>query len=378
MLGRICRTTEVARRGILLSLASLLLTGCTPSPRAAWESLEQEFWQAHSEYRAGNSTDPAKWEEALRRCADAEKYAAKALSLAKAHPKTDLADKELWWIINYFSEGSSCKEAVETYARDFPEIFAIRCRSVVLDRNAFIDPSLQAMARWSPDPETRGRATLARARFRHSGMHDDATAEKLYQEVIAKFADVKMSQASAATLGDIARDGLRYLGSPVPAESGWRAGEKAPPFQATTTDGKTVQVPGSYKGKVLLIDFWATWCGPCVKEIPNVADAYEKHHLDGLEILSVSLDQANAGDVFARFGRSHRMPWPQIYDGQYVDSPIARLFRITGVEHPTGIPYALVVDGDTGYILAAGQDARGPKLATAIEKALVKMKSNPK
>ena len=99
------------RSGFLLSLASFLVSGCTPSPQAAWEVLQQEFWQAHPEYRAAYSTDPARWEEALRHCTDGEKYAVRALALAKAHPKTELAEKELWWIISFFSEGPNCKEA---------------------------------------------------------------------------------------------------------------------------------------------------------------------------------------------------------------------------------------------------------------------------
>jgi peroxiredoxin len=115
---------------------------------------------------------------------------------------------------------------------------------------------------------------------------------------------------------------------------------------------------------VVLLDFWVTWCRPCVAEAPNVVHAYEEFHAKRLEILSVSLDQENAAGILARFAKKHNMPWPQIYDGKCFDSTIARRYVIDG------IPHAMLVDGDTGLIMADGDDARGQKLATSIERAL--------
>jgi peroxiredoxin len=189
------------------------------------------------------------------------------------------------------------------------------------------------------------------------------------EAVVAQFADIKVGKDSSATLGEVAKDDLANLRSTDAFEEPLRAGQKAPHFEATTTDGRTVQVPESYKGKVVLLDFWATWCGPCVKEIPNVVDAYEKYHGRGLEVLSVSLDKQNAGAVLASFTRKHKMPWPQIFDGKYLDTPIARRFCIKS------IPHAVIIDGDTRLIVACGEDARGPKLAPAIEDALSKKQS---
>jgi thiol-disulfide isomerase/thioredoxin len=355
-----------------------MLAGCGESPPAAWDRLSREFWEAHPEYRAGHTADSAKWEEALRRCTDAEEFAVRALRLAKAHPKTELTGVELWWIITYFSEGPSCREAVEIYARDYRDLFAHRCRSLVWDRNAFNDPALAAMFRWGPDRQTRGRALLARARFRRATMHDSKTAQRLFHSVISDYGDLKISQDSVANLGDLARGELLKLESPNQVKEGWRAGERIPVFEARTTEGIAVEVPGSYKGKVLLIDFWATWCDPCVKEVPNLSAVYEQYHSDGLEILGVSLDRANATDLLDRFTRSHHMPWREVYDGKYVDSPIATLLGVTGGQHPTGIPHAFIVDGDTGVIIAEGPKARGPELATTIQRALASRKAGSK
>jgi thiol-disulfide isomerase/thioredoxin len=144
------------------------------------------------------------------------------------------------------------------------------------------------------------------------------------------------------------------------------AGAKALAFEAKSTDGDTIRFPESYKGKLVMLDFWATWCGPCRAELPHLSEAYEKYHAKGFEVLGVSLDQANASEKLAQFTKDNHMPWPEIYDGQYWNAAVAQSYYIDSIPHP------FLVDGDTGKIVAEGEDLRGAELSPTIEKALAK------
>ncbi|MEN3941508.1 protein kinase [Prosthecobacter sp. SYSU 5D2] len=147
------------------------------------------------------------------------------------------------------------------------------------------------------------------------------------------------------------------------------AGMEAPAFDALAVDRRPIRFPFAYKGKVVLLDFWSTWCGPCLKEIPYLKATYQKHHQEGLEIISISLDENESLLKLLPFITDHQMTWPQICEGRSFSSSLCRLYKVSG------IPAAYLVDGDTGIILAT--QLRGETIQQEVAKALALKRNQP-
>ena len=154
----------------------------------------------------------------------------------------------------------------------------------------------------------------------------------------------------------------------IPMPPDLRVGRVAPPLAGKTLAGKPVAFPKSWPGKLVLLDVWATWCGPCVGEIPYMKAAYAKYKARGFEIVSISIDDPNMRSQVAAFTKAKGSSWVQVYEGQGWGGPTPKRYGITG------IPFMLLVDGSTGRIVATESSLRGPSLDPTLAGLLAKRK----
>jgi len=127
-------------------------------------------------------------------------------------------------------------------------------------------------------------------------------------------------------------------------------GQPAPDIHLPNPNGDTIEL-SSLRGKVVLIDFWAAWCGPCRQENPNVIKVYNKYKDQGFEIYGVSLDRSR--DAWVEAIKADKLPWIHVSDLKYFESQAAAIYNVEG------IPYTVLLDRD-GTIIA--KNLRGKAL----------------
>jgi len=141
------------------------------------------------------------------------------------------------------------------------------------------------------------------------------------------------------------------------AGSGW-VGKQAPDFSLPDLNGRNISL-ASFKGKYVLVDFWASWCGPCRNENPNVVKAYQTFKGRNFTILGVSLDKEK--DAWQQAIKDDQLNWTQISDLKYWNSKAVDVFQFGG------IPFNILVDPQ-GKIIA--QELRGEGLVSKLKEVL--------
>ncbi|AJH14745.1 redoxin domain-containing protein [Myroides profundi] len=139
-----------------------------------------------------------------------------------------------------------------------------------------------------------------------------------------------------------------------------KIGDKAPDFSAPSPEGKEISLKESL-GKLTIIDFWASWCGPCRTENPNVVALYEEYHPKGLNIIGVSLDKDKAKWIEAI--AKDKLTWNQISNLKFWEEPIAQTYEVRA------IPATYLLD-ENGVVIA--KNLRGKKLRAKVQEILNK------
>lgn len=131
-------------------------------------------------------------------------------------------------------------------------------------------------------------------------------------------------------------------------------GKKVPEFSFTLLNSTQTVNNKTFEGKFYMLDFWATWCQPCVAEMPTIHDAYAKYHSKGFEILSLSFDRQQ--EDIARFRNSAwKMPWLHTFLDPSIRDQVAQTFEVEGIPKP-------ILVSPEGVIIATEAELRGDKL----------------
>ena len=196
------------------------------------------------------------------------------------------------------------------------------------------------------DSATAGLAMQLASAFEHMPGGEAAAREayETFGPIFAASSNESIRQMGASFAGTLRR--LSLPGNPMEITGTLLNGQ---PFDQQTLTGK-----------VVLVDFWATWCGPCVAEIPNVLEQYNKYHDRGFEVVGISLDQDRS--ALEKFVGDRKIPWPILFEpseGTGWQHPLATYYGISGI--PT-----VILIGQDGNVITL--NARGERLGEELDK----------
>lgn len=217
--------------------------------------------------------------------------------------------------------GENSKKKYYTYAESHPKSYI----TVILIQQLLNDPA--------SDPK--------KLESLYNSLDESLKTTTPGKEIKTRFGQAKMPSVGATA-------------APV-GSAKWRAD-----FSAPNPEGKVVSLKQSL-GKVTIVDFWASWCGPCRQENPNVVAIYKELHSKGLNIIGVSLDKdaAKWKEAIAKDG----LTWTHVSNLKFWDEPIAKQYNVES------IPATFILDA-SGKVVA--QDLRGPELKAKIVELLAK------
>ena len=204
--------------------------------------------------------------------------------------------------------------------------------------------------------EQLARLYLLDAHIYADGLKRPARARAIWVQVVRDFPGTLAAQGAAISIARLDAQAAADPGPNVPV--GLEVGERFPDFNETDIAEQPLSV-AAHRGRVTMIDFWATWCAPCRAEMPNVIATYNQYSAQGFDIIGVSLDD-NLSAV-TPFTQAQGMTWPQYCDGQGWDNKLAKKYGVQS------IPMDYLLDRH-GIIIC--KELRGEELGQAVAKAV--------
>ncbi|MEX0324512.1 MAG: TlpA family protein disulfide reductase [Puniceicoccaceae bacterium] len=200
-----------------------------------------------------------------------------------------------------------------------------------------IDPGMQ---------EERFSVLIFKGMVYQNILDDLSTARQEYEHILSEFEGTEMVAKVEKLVAEI--NMLESL----------QVGGSFPGLSFSDLQGKAISL-ADYKGKVVLIDFWATWCPPCIAELPHLLETYRKFSDKGFEIIGISLDKDK--EKLESFIAENKMHWPQYFDGKGWDNELSNKYAVSS------IPTTYLI-GPNGKIIA--KDLRGDELEKAVRQAV--------
>jgi len=194
--------------------------------------------------------------------------------------------------------------------------------------------------------------------------HANNSAVALY--ALSQYTGYSINPAKAQPLYDLLGPAIKNLpagiafAKRIEVAKTLQPGRPALPFTQPDTLGNPVSL-ASFKGKYVLIDFWASWCGPCRAENPNVVKAFNSYKDKGFTVLSVSLDRPGQKERWLKAIHDDKLVWTHVSDLKFWDNEVAQLYDVKA------IPQNFLVDKE-GNIIA--KDIRGDELQTTLQQVV--------
>jgi thiol-disulfide isomerase/thioredoxin len=388
-------------KAVLTVAALMMLSPClaqevrqpqsSQSLRVQCDTLFNNFVKASTDYADG--THKAKTPDEARKYSppDGPDYAARFMSMAKAHPDDPVAEDALVQAILVDFYGSNWKEAIEQIRARYLKSPRIGAALRVIAHDTTppeVESLLREVLRGNPSAEVRAQAAVALAehlerligeaenmrdhpdRFEHAvarfgrdyvaRMRDRDTAmmrqevESLLESVIREYSRVpspRLDSRDRPSPAEVAKGELRSLRE-------LSVGKPAPEIEGKDVDGRPMRL-SDYRGKVVVLNFWATWCGPCLSMVPHERELVRRMEGKPFVLLGVNADEDK--ERLRYQSKELRINWRSFYDGGPY-GPISRSWNVQGW------PMVVVLDRNGVIRYKGGRDEK--KLDEAVEELL--------